>query len=189
MNKTDKYLLNNVNLFLSMTVENNTIMKTNDIINMFGKIFNNDASYMKLCPDGLESDLQNLVVEINKYQTESFKSALKILLTCFYDEVRYDIVRSANSNMKISQKEKDIIWFKALIAKQVSYNMLAEYGVNVEKFNSFKVEHSQIGNLLGNFYSEKDSEKATVIKNIINSKVKELYARYNICFTLPLCVA
>lgn len=189
MNKTDKYLLNNVNLFLSICAEKNCIIKTKNIIDMFGKIFKNDLSYIKLCPDGLEQDLQNLVLEINKYQTESFKSSLKILLTCFYDEIRYYMISNPNSNLNISQKDKDIIWFKALISRQVSFNMLAEYGSNAEKFNNFKVEHSQIGALLSKYYSEKDTEKATVIKGIINSKVKELYARYNISFTLPICAA
>lgn len=185
MNKTEKYLLNSVNLFLCTCADKNCIMKSNDIITMFGKIFKNDLSYMKLCPDGLEQDLQNLVEEINKYKTDVFKEALKVLLTCFYDEIRYDM----SLNTDLDSKQKDMMWFKALIARRVSLNMLREYGYDKDEFNNFKVEHSQLGSLLSRFYAEKDPAKAEVTKSIIRAKTDELYKRYNISFAYPECTA
>lgn len=185
MNKNEKYLLNCVNIFLSQCVDNNTIIKTNDIVDMFRKIFNNDSSYINYCPIELRDDLNYLVQNIYKYQTTNFKqSSLKVLLKCFYDDISYRY----RDNMKINNKQKDILWFKALIANQISYNMLSEYN-NTSNFESFKVEYSEIGSLLNNYYSERDPNKANIIKDFINSKVNDLYFRYNIRFDLPKCAS
>jgi hypothetical protein len=185
MNKKEKYLLNGVNLFLCTSAEKKCILESNKIITMFAKIFSNDLSYMKLCPDGLEQDLQILAQEIYKNQTEAFKQNLKVLLTCFYDEIRYDMCL----NTDMSDKQKDMIWFKALIARRISFNMLAEYGSDKGEFNNFKEEHLQLGSLLSRYYAEADSSKAEVIKNIIKSKTAEFYKRYHISFAYPKCIA
>lgn len=182
MNTYDRYLLNQVNIFMAECYENNTILPPKTIIDMFGKIFNNDITYIKSCPDGLENSLQNLVDDIKKYISEEFKSSLKVFLVCYYDILNYENVAK---KLDMPNPNKDRYWYKAMISHYVLDSMLIEKKNSVEQF---KVEHGNIGTLIGNYYKENDNNKAMVIRNIIAGKLRELYYRYDIKFDFPaLC--
>ncbi|CAG9701807.1 hypothetical protein [Clostridium neonatale] len=64
MNKTNRLLLNKVHIFFAECYENKTIMNPQELSTMFCKIFNDDITYIKLCPDGLENSLMSLVEDI-----------------------------------------------------------------------------------------------------------------------------
>ena len=80
-------------------------------------------------------------------------------------------------------KDKDRYWFKCLLSKYVLENLLFRDNVNTLK--NFQFECIQLSSLIGNFYSEQDSDKASVIKNIINSKLNDIFTRYDYKFELP----
>lgn len=183
MNKFDQFLLNQVNIFMAECYENNTILPPKIIMDMFGKIFNNDITYIKLCPDGLESSLQNLVADINKYVSDTFKSSLKVFLVCYYDIINYEKV-SMNA---MPNADKDRYWYKAMIANYVLDSMLIVTRTNY-KVEEFKIEHANIGSLIATYYKEHEENKRLVIKDMIKGKLSELYVRYNFKFDFPaLC--
>lgn len=180
MNKYDRYLLNQVHIFLAECYENGTIIPPNTIIAMFGKIFNNDITYIKICPNGLENSLQKLVSDINKYMSEGFKSSLKVLLVCYYDTLKYEMMK----NKQISNSDKDKYWYKAMISEFVLQSLLVSNRDSL--LDQFKVEHANIGILIGNYYKENNTEKNIIVRNMINSKLKDLFFRYNYRFDLPV---
>lgn len=179
MNKTDRLLLNKVHIFFAECYENKTIMNPQELSTMFCKIFNDDITYIKLCPDGLENSLMSLVEDIKNNMSNEFKQSLKVLITSYYDTLNYEKIR--NSNMPI--KDKDRYWFKCLLSKYVLENLLFRDNVNTLK--NFQSECIQLSSLIGNFYSEQDSDKASVTKNIINSKLNDIFTRYDYKFELP----
>lgn len=183
MNKIDRLLLNKVHIFLAECYENNTIIPPNDIVTMFSKIFNADITYIKYCPDGLEDSLQALVKDINESQIARFKELLKVFLVSYYDTIKYDMIK----NKTMPARDKDRFWYKSLISQYVLETLLFRNNEDstIKKFNS---EYAQIGSLISKFYSEEDTSKSKVIKDIIKSKIQDIYNRYNYKYDLPsLC--
>ncbi|KOR55329.1 hypothetical protein FDA33_10305 [Clostridium botulinum] len=181
INEIDRLILNKLHIFLAECYENKTLIPINDIIVMFKKIFSKDISYIKYCPNGLENSLQDLVKEIYESQTVNFKELLKVFLVSYYDTIRYDIAKQRN----ISTKELDKYWYKSLFSQFVLENLLFR---NNDEVNAFKCEYIQIGALINQFYSEKDSDKAIIIKKMINAKIENAYGRFDYKFDLPyLC--
>lgn len=178
---TNKIIFNKINIFLAECYENNTIIPAKNIIDMFTKIFKNDITYIKHCPDGLENSLIDLVKCINEQQNSKFKDELKVFLIAYYDTISYEKIK--NKDMPL--KDKDKFWYKALLSEFVLQNMLFKNN-SIQKF---KVEYIQIGSLIKNYYSEKCTDKSKVLKNIIKSKLLDIYSRYDYVYDLPtLCI-
>lgn len=183
MNPTDRLLLNRVNIFMAECYENKTIISPKTLGEIFSKIFNNDVSYIKLCPSGLENSLLDLAKIINDTKDlDDFKRKLKLFIVCYYDTI--------NFQKAISQEfpacDKDKLWLKAFWSEFVLQNLLFRDSVDL---NNFKTEYTQIGTLMKNFYTEKDRSKSPIVKQMLISKLNEMSTRYKYKFALPLLSA
>ena len=182
MNGIDRVLLNKVHIFLAECYENKTIIPPNDIVNMFGKIFKGDITYIKHCPDGLENTLMALVKDINENPSNSFKESLKVLLTSYYDTIRYQQVKETN----MPARDKDKFWYKSIFSQYVLEKILFRDKNNA--LDNFKVEYNQLGTLISQYYTENEQNKLPVIRNMIKSKIDNMFYRYNYRYDLPsLC--
>ncbi|WP_315069208.1 hypothetical protein [uncultured Clostridium sp.] len=181
MNKFDRLLLNKVNIFMAECYENNTIISAKHIGEIFKKIFEKDVNYIQLCPHGLEKKLYELAKDIydNEHHVESFKEALKVFFVAYYDTVYYQNIKL----QKISSHDKDIFWYKSFWGEFILQNLLYK-NVDSEKFST---DYKQIGSLIGMFYKlkENDKGKAEITKNIIISKLDNIYKRYDYIYPLP----
>lgn len=183
MKEIDRYLLNKVHIFLAECYENKTIIPPESAYPMFGKIFKRDAGCLQHCPEGLENSLKALIKDIYTNPSESFKQSLKILLTSYYDTIRYERVKTMN----IPISEKDKYWMKALLSEFVLQNLLYKNNTN-DILKEFNEEYAQIGSLVRRYYTEDNASKLPIVRNMIKAKMEDIYKRYNYKYDLPaLC--
>ncbi|UYZ38965.1 hypothetical protein OD350_29190 (plasmid) [Clostridium beijerinckii] len=183
MKEIDRCLLNKVHIFLAECYEAGKIIPPETIIEMFGKIFQRDSSCLKHCPEEFQDTLRLLIKDIYDNPSDDFKKSLKVLLTSYYDTIRYEKIKE----LEVDKYQKDKFWFKALLSEFVLQNLLYKNTDN-NALKKFQEEYNQLGSLLGRYYNENDESKSIVIKNMLKVKIEDIFKRYNYKYDLPsLC--
>lgn len=170
-------ILNEIFVILNIAVEKDMDINFSEFKLMIRKIIDNNSTFAEHCPIEFQAEIKSLKCIINKY---SNKKLLLIEITKFINAFS-SIYEYEQCNTAISNIEKDKLYYKAAIN---SYYILDLFTSAAEsRFDNFKNDFYQIGVLIGKYY--KDNNK--ILKDIISSKIHDVFNRYGFKYTLPTC--
>lgn len=170
-------ILNEIYVILNILIEKNINVNFSEFKLMLHKIVDDNSTFIEHCPIDIQHEIQSLKSIIDKY---SDKKLLIIEITKFINAFS-SIYDFEQCNTDIPNIEKDKLYYKSVIN---SYYIFDLFTNNAEsKFDNFKTEFYQIGVLIGKYYKDDN----TIVKDIITTKIRELFDRYNFNYSLPVC--
>lgn len=171
-------VINEIYVILNLGLELDCEINYAEFKIMIKKAIINDKSYMDHCPSDLYNEIKVLKGLIDLYSDKQllFNEAMKFI-NAFAEVVKYE-----KCSTDIEKIERDKLYYKAVLNNFYMEDIL----INNQKqssFEKFKKEFYEIGVLISRFYKCSNE----IIINMINSKVEDLFERYNFFYGLPEC--
>lgn len=170
-------ILNEIYVILNILIEKNIDINFSEFKLMIHKIIDDNSTFIEHCPMDIQPEIQSLKSIIEKY---SDKKLLIIEITKFINAFS-SIYDYEQCNTDIPNIEKDKLYYKSVINSYYIFDLFRNK--EESKFDNLKNEFYQIGILIGKYYKEDNA----IVKDIISTKIRELFDRYNFNYDLPVC--
>lgn len=170
-------ILNEIYVILNILIEKNININFSEFKLMIHKIIDDNSTFIEHCSIDIQHEIQSLKSIIDNY---SDKKLLIIEITKLINAFS-SIYEYEQCNADIPNIEKDKLYYKAVINSYYIFDLFTN--TDESKFINFKNEFYQIGVLIGKYYRDDN----TIVKDIISTKTRELFDRYNFNYGLPIC--
>lgn len=175
-----KRLCNEIYVLFYKWIQLEIKLNIKELKEMFALLLNGDKRYIRYCPESIEKDIF-ILEKILSNSDPKYNQMLLSFIYCCIDLYSYDSIKE---HKKIIQM--DMLYYKSVISQYFVIKFL-DGNLNPSKFNSFKNEFYQIGTIIKQYYEIKEDDKKKAIKNILTSKVTEMFNRYDFAYSLPPC--
>ncbi|MGL5086523.1 MAG: hypothetical protein ACRC68_12530 [Clostridium sp.] len=171
-------IINEIYVILNLGLELNLNLNYAEFKIMIKKAIIKNNSYMDHCHSDLYNEIKVLkgLIDLYSDKEDLFNEAMKFI-NAFAEVIKYE-----KCSIDIEKIEKDKLYYKAVLNNFYIEDVLIN-NKNQNSFEKFKKEFFEIGVLISKFYKGSNE----IIINMINSKVEDLFERYNFFYTLPEC--
>lgn len=178
--KNIKTFLNTLYVQFYEWMEKDIDLDVKELKQMFDLLLKHDRRFIRYLSESIENDIFEIEKTIKNLSEEEVKQVYNFI-SCCLDVYVYDCIK-----LKVPNSNLDLLYYRSTLAHYYIKNVL-DGTIDLEMFASFKKEFYQVGVIIGSFYKAKDRKQASVITDMIKSKTTELFKRFKLDYSLPLC--